>query len=435
MLETGKWLVPYVGGKPFLRKPPLVNWAIAASFYITGVRNEWTARLPTALAVLALGLTIVALGGGWMNAETALVAGLMAMTSFGLLAKARFAGAEIEGIYVALTGIAMVTWMAWWTQRRSPWLMWTVPWIFLGLACLAKGPSLHLVFFYALVLAVSWRAKAWRELAHPAHFVGIAICAAIFAAWFVPFHHTPEGAVAVQVWKHQGLDRFTDGDAVSGNYFLNLPRGLMDQLPWLIFAPAVFAASRRAPDRLAALVRGVFIATTICFVVVLLVPGVLPRYVLPLAIPWCVLVAFALANRSRLVFIATAVLAGASILYAVIAVPIINRHDDLRPAAAQIDAAIPPGKPLIIYDPGYCAEIFYLRAHYQYAVDFDDIPAAADFVLARGDARRKFAKRRPDLVVTRTFKIKHDGELLLLQPHPALPKDAPPEVQKPDAPQ
>src|SRR5688500_12032611 len=147
MLETGNWLVPSVGGKPFLRKPPLINWAIAASFKLTGVRNEWTARLPSALAVLALGLTIAAWGSGrgWMNAETALIAALMAITSFGLLAKARFAAAEIEGLYVALAGVAMVCWMASWTQRRSPWLIWVLPSIFLGLALLAKGP-LHLLF-------------------------------------------------------------------------------------------------------------------------------------------------------------------------------------------------------------------------------------------------------------------------------------------------
>ncbi|HYR57692.1 MAG TPA: glycosyltransferase family 39 protein, partial [Chthoniobacteraceae bacterium] len=106
MLETGNWLVPYVGGKPFLRKPPLVNWAIAASFKLTGVRNEWTARLPSALCVLALALTIAGTSGpGWLNAETAFAAAVMAMTQFGLLAKARFAGAEIEGIYVPLSGI------------------------------------------------------------------------------------------------------------------------------------------------------------------------------------------------------------------------------------------------------------------------------------------------------------------------------------------
>ena len=434
MLETGNWLVPYVGGKPFLRKPPLVNWMIALSFKITGVRNEWTARLPSALCVLALGLTIVALGRGWMEASTALGAALMSISSFGLLAKARFAGAEIEGVYVPLAGIAMVKWMAWWTQRRSPWLTWTVPWIFLGLACLAKGPSLHLVFFYALVFAVTWRAKTWRELAHPAHIAGIALCAAIFAAWFVPFHHTPEGAAAVQVWKHQGLDRFTDTDAVSGSYFLNLPRGLMDQLPWLLFAPAVFAAPRRDDDRAGALVRGVLLATTICFVIVLLVPGVLPRYVLPLTIPWSVLVAFALTERGRrVVFIAASVLAIASILYGAVGIPFINRHDDIRPVAAQIDAAAPAGATLILYDPGYLPEIFYLRSSYRYAPYLEDIPAGAEFVLARGAARKKFETKRPDLVVTRTFKSKLAGELLLLQPRTAVPEDARPAVEKPGA--
>jgi len=41
-------------------------------------------------------------------------------------------------------------------QKRSPWLTWIVPWIFLGLGWLAKGPT-HLVFFYALVLALLWQ--------------------------------------------------------------------------------------------------------------------------------------------------------------------------------------------------------------------------------------------------------------------------------------
>ena len=72
MLDTGNWVVPFVGGKPFLRKPPLVNWAIASSFRAFGVRNEWTARLPSVLAILFLAGAVVILGTGrgWMNAET-----------------------------------------------------------------------------------------------------------------------------------------------------------------------------------------------------------------------------------------------------------------------------------------------------------------------------------------------------------------------------
>src|SRR5215216_291936 len=69
MLETGNWLVPYVGGKPFLRKPPLMNWLIAISLKLTGSRSEWAARLPSVLAMLALAAVILAVGTGrgWMN--------------------------------------------------------------------------------------------------------------------------------------------------------------------------------------------------------------------------------------------------------------------------------------------------------------------------------------------------------------------------------
>ena len=54
MLDTGNWLVPQLNGKPYLSKPPLVNWLIAASMHVTGRRDEYAARLPSVLAMLAL---------------------------------------------------------------------------------------------------------------------------------------------------------------------------------------------------------------------------------------------------------------------------------------------------------------------------------------------------------------------------------------------
>src|SRR5204863_3033029 len=56
MLETGNYIVPQVGSNPYYRKPPLVNWLVVASFKFFGVRNEWTARLPSALSVLAVAI-------------------------------------------------------------------------------------------------------------------------------------------------------------------------------------------------------------------------------------------------------------------------------------------------------------------------------------------------------------------------------------------
>src|SRR5207248_5877493 len=59
MLETGDYIVPQVGSNPYFRKPPLVNWLVAGSFKIFGVRNEWTARLPSALCVLAVAIAFI----------------------------------------------------------------------------------------------------------------------------------------------------------------------------------------------------------------------------------------------------------------------------------------------------------------------------------------------------------------------------------------
>src|SRR5712691_11732876 len=56
MLETGNYIVPQVGSNPYYRKPPLVNWLVAASFETFGVRNEWTARLPSVISVLAVAI-------------------------------------------------------------------------------------------------------------------------------------------------------------------------------------------------------------------------------------------------------------------------------------------------------------------------------------------------------------------------------------------
>jgi 4-amino-4-deoxy-L-arabinose transferase-like glycosyltransferase len=307
MLEDGNWLVPHLGGKPYLRKPPLMNWVIAASFSATGRRDEWAARLPSALMVLGLGGTVVALssGGGWMQPGTGLLAALMAITPLGLLAKARFAGAEIEGVYVPLSGMAIAIWMAWHAQRRSAWLLWTVPGIFLGLAALAKGPSFHLLAYYSVVLATLGATRNLRRLLHPAHFLGIAVAAGIFCAWAVPFSKNPEALSAGRVWKKQGLDRFRDGEFAAGEYLMNLPRALSDQLPWLLLAPAFaggFIWRRRQAVPVEAQAgsgvqdepgaEGVVAAVlSVLWGGLLLVPGMLPRYVLPFGTIFALLLA------------------------------------------------------------------------------------------------------------------------------------------------
>src|SRR5437660_2685039 len=178
MLKSGNYLVPEVGGNPYFRKPPLVNWLVAASFRIFGVRNEWTARLPSAVAVLAVAIAFVTVARASLGPGGSIIAALIWMTNIGMIEKGRLI--EIEALYVSLRGLAIIFWLSFCVQKKSPWLIWIPASIFLGLALLAKGPT-HLVFFYAIVLAVLWQTKNWRLLFHPAHFVALAIMLGIVA--------------------------------------------------------------------------------------------------------------------------------------------------------------------------------------------------------------------------------------------------------------
>ncbi len=51
MLATGDWVIPHLNGLVYIEKPPLQYWASAISEAVFG-RNEWAARLYTALCAL-----------------------------------------------------------------------------------------------------------------------------------------------------------------------------------------------------------------------------------------------------------------------------------------------------------------------------------------------------------------------------------------------
>jgi 4-amino-4-deoxy-L-arabinose transferase-like glycosyltransferase len=53
MLVTGDWITPYFDNVTRFDKPPLIYWLMALSFKVFGI-NEWAARIPSAIAALAI---------------------------------------------------------------------------------------------------------------------------------------------------------------------------------------------------------------------------------------------------------------------------------------------------------------------------------------------------------------------------------------------
>jgi 4-amino-4-deoxy-L-arabinose transferase-like glycosyltransferase len=403
MLESGNYIVPQVGSNPYFRKPPLINWLVAASFKAFGVRNEWTARLPSALAVLAVAIAFVTVARATLGAKASIVAALIWMTNIGIIEKGRLI--EIEALYVSLCGLAIIFWLSFWDQKKSPWLVWIPASVFLGIGLLAKGPT-HLVFFYGIVVAVLWQARDWRLLIHPAHLVALAIVVAIPAAWAIPFVQSTTTDVAVYKWSAQFTGRLKGIDFKFWSWIQNIPRSLMYFLPWLLLFP--FARfSKFQDDAQRRFARALAWGIAVPFLAVNLVPGSVARYSMPVIIPASWLLAMTYAgnalrwpvswkrsdrdwSRAVAACVALGLLIGA-IGYPAAAVVLKNRQQ-VKKAAAEINALVPPDETLYAVDPDYQPVFFYVKPPVKYVSHIENLPANTHYFVARARKEAEAAR-------------------------------------------
>jgi 4-amino-4-deoxy-L-arabinose transferase-like glycosyltransferase len=397
MLETGDYMVPQVGSEPYLRKPPLINWLVAASFKIFGHRNEWTARLPSALSVLAVAIAFITVARASLGASGSTIAALIWLTNFGMIEKGRLI--EIEALYVSLFAIAFICWISGWEQGRPPWLTWILPWIFLGLGWLAKGPT-HLFFFYAIVFAVLWRSRELRKIWNIPHLIGLIIMISIFAAWAIPFAKIAGAAHVTHVWSRQFSGRLAGEGFNSQSWALNIPRSLGYFLPWLFFMPLLLNA-KFSSERKIDIADGLSWGIVIPLVIVDLIPGSLPRYAMPLLAPAAWLLAetltaenltwprwlagrqFQRKDRVRTVAFVTIATCACILLYAVAIVPHLQSRQKLRTIAARIDDLIPANESLYAVDPDYQPILFYVERKLIYIGNLNELPADAHFFLVQ----------------------------------------------------
>jgi 4-amino-4-deoxy-L-arabinose transferase-like glycosyltransferase len=399
MLETGNYLVPQVGSEPYYRKPPLVNWLVAASFKLTGLRNEWTARLPSVLCVLAVALAFITVARAALGPNGSLFAALIWLANFGMIEKGRLI--EIEALYVSLFGLALIFWLSGWRGNRSGWFTWTVPWIFLGLGILAKGP-VHLLFFYAVLVAVLHRERELGKFLSLRHFTGLLIMTGIFAAWAMPYLKAMGNADVAQNWSVQLTGRLTRDDFKLGSWLLNIPRGLAYFLPWTLLLPLV-AKAKWSTNSERDLARALGWGVVVPFLVVNLLPGALPRYSLPALVPACWLMAMTLGAEElrwrgksfppktgfRLV-VSTAIVASILLcVYAVAVVPVLQGRAKVRPIAAQIDSRVPDSERLYALDPDYQPFLFYVKSRLVYVNRLDEVPVSARYLLIQPERERE----------------------------------------------
>src|SRR5262245_19228359 len=159
MVERGDWVVPRQQGEPFLIRPPLQNWLIAASCLTFGTWDVWAVRFPSLLATLLTTLLIYGYGRTFLSRLGALAAAAAFATLVAMFQMGR--QAETEALFILLVSASLLLWH-WGLVRRWPAaLTFAAGYGLMALAMLTKGIQAPVSFvgsvgFY-LVLTGQWR--------------------------------------------------------------------------------------------------------------------------------------------------------------------------------------------------------------------------------------------------------------------------------------
>jgi 4-amino-4-deoxy-L-arabinose transferase-like glycosyltransferase len=257
------WLVPNFNDTPRLRKTPLPYWAVAGLASLAGGVDEWTARLPSALAALGTVLVVMALMRRQSDRPTARLAGAALATSGLFLVMARTAQADMMLAFFSSAAVAAL-WMAVEThgRRRFGWLV--LAGAAAALAMLAKGPVPAVVLPAPLAVAagvmiarlVRLRESPQARRAQWAWTLGGAAAGAVlFAAIALPwvaylYLRVPE---ALAIMKAESVDRSTGDFGHQEPFYFYLVRLPLLAGPWTVFLiHGIVLAAKRARREAAA---------------------------------------------------------------------------------------------------------------------------------------------------------------------------------------
>jgi 4-amino-4-deoxy-L-arabinose transferase-like glycosyltransferase len=177
MRDSADWVVPHFNGLLRVDKPALLYWLQLGAYAAFGV-NEFSARLPSALAALAAVLLTYELGRRLFGAATGLIGGLVLASAALFGAAAHFANPD------ALLGACTVlTFLCYWrAYTGSRW--WLVgAGAAAGLGVLAKGPVAVVVPSAAMLLFLLLSRRLGLMWDRRVVWAGVA-CALVFVPWY-----------------------------------------------------------------------------------------------------------------------------------------------------------------------------------------------------------------------------------------------------------
>ncbi|HET8819777.1 MAG TPA: glycosyltransferase family 39 protein [Xanthomonadaceae bacterium] len=282
MVESGQWLFPMRGDELYPDKPPLFMWLQAIAYEMFG---DWRVAflLPSLLASLATLWCVVDLGARLWTRRVGLYAGWALL--FALQFTWQSKRAQIDPLvtcFITLANYGLLRHLL----RGPDWRMWTLGWAAAGLGTITKGVGV--IALLMLLPAVVASLRGWPVRLHARDvrwWLGPLAFVVACALWLVPMllavvAHAPEyDAYARNILFRQTAVRYADAWHHHQPPWYYLEVMAATWLPALLALPWAIPAWRRRLRR-----RD-------------------PRYLLPLAWWWLVLLFFTLSPGKRDVYI------------------------------------------------------------------------------------------------------------------------------------
>ena len=154
MLESGNWILPMNYGVEIAYKPPFLYWTIAVISSVLGGVSEFSARMPSALAFLAMQLVFFSFVAKRKDVKTAFLTSILLLSSFEVHRAA--VACRLDMLQVSLIVISLCLLFRW-DEKNCKGIPWLAV-LLMACATLTKGAGrLHLSLpGYRCVSVIAW---------------------------------------------------------------------------------------------------------------------------------------------------------------------------------------------------------------------------------------------------------------------------------------
>ncbi len=246
ILITHDWIVMHLNGAPWYIQPPLYFW-IAALFAKWWGVSEFSLRLPSALATIAMAAGVGFVVARVASARAAILAATILSTALMQAVLGRLA------IMDALLDLAvMLAILAWFAALRTGGARWWYGgWVAIALGTLTKGPVAIVLTFLVVAPWALWTWRAGDRIVWPSlrrWALGALVFVVLLGPWAIALERAAGPVAFGELVLHYTVGRYLGTiENQSGPIWYYVPVVILGFFPWFAFlVPATVEALREA---------------------------------------------------------------------------------------------------------------------------------------------------------------------------------------------